>query len=293
MNFCLIIINYNGMKFLPKYLEKIRDECVKYNIKLIISDDNSTDGSIEYLLNNGYDVTVNLGKNKGFAANVNNGVLYAKKLEAYDYFIISNNDIEFKINFLSYFLDTVRYINATIYNCGLIGIKEVNIWNLNDFLNFNPIHFDISNIKIVKSIPGFFLAINNKLINKIGLFDEDYFMYGEDNDYFYRTNKQKFEIVQIDFPALHMSEGSSTNQKKTSWYVYRNSFLFAQKNLSYLETIKLFCSFINQIYNPFLKNSSPSSIRIRRNGFIENNYMLIKSIFWNIKFFIKNKKQKK
>jgi len=280
------------MKYLPTYLSKIRDECFKNNIKLIIADDNSTDGSIDFLNNNGYETTINGRKKNGFAANVNNGILYAMNIDKFDYFIISNNDIEFKINFLSYFFDSLKYIDSNINKAGLIGIKEVNISNFNDFVLFNPIHFNITNFKVVKNIPGFFIAISNKLISEIGLFDEDYFMYGEDNDYFHRTQKCNFEIIQIDFPALHISEGSSKNQKNTSWYVYRNSFLYAQKNLSYFETIKLFCSFINHIYNPFFNNNSPSSLRIRRNGFIENNYMLIRSIYWNIKFFLKNKKQK-
>jgi len=47
------------MKYLPTYLSKIRDECFKNNIKLIIADDNSTDGSIDFLNNNGYETTIN------------------------------------------------------------------------------------------------------------------------------------------------------------------------------------------------------------------------------------------
>lgn len=289
MKFCFIVINYNGINYLPKYLNKIRNECEKLNIKLIITDDNSSDNSLNYLNENGYEVTSNKSSKHGFAANVNNGLKYAATLDNYDFFIISNNDIEFLENFLSCYTKFINEFSSINNKIGIYGVKEINPIDINEFSNFIIPNFNKLEHKKVNEVPGFFFAINSELIKKIGLLDEDYFMYGEDNDYFHKTITNNYRIIQVNLPVLHYSEGSSFESKSTSWYAYRNSLLFAQKNLNLLETIKLFLSILNHIYNPFLKNNSPSSIRLRRNGFIQNNFMLIKSVAWNLKFYIKQK----
>ena len=132
------------------------------------------------------------------------------------------------------------------------------------------------------------------LINKIGYLDEDYFMYGEDNDYFFRCKKNNFMILKSNYNIMHFSEGSSENKLKTSWLIYRNAGLFSIKNLDLISSFRYFLSFLYIIFNPFLKPKHPSVIRIRRSGFFINNLFLIASVFWNLKrlvtIFIKNKK---
>jgi GT2 family glycosyltransferase len=287
MKICLIIINYNGYNFFIKYLDKIIEQCIKNNIKLIISDDNSDDNSINYLTNRNITFTQNNGPRHGFAANVNNGILFAKSLDNFDYYIISNNDIECASMFFDILYKTIGHINENFLNVGLIGFKEINQGDKIHFEKYNFEGYDYNNITQAKEIPGFFFLIKNDLIKSIGLFNEEYFMYGEDNDYFHRAIKAGYKLVNTNIPIMHYSEGSSSNSKRTSWYVYRNSFLFAQLNLNLFATIKLFASFINIIYNPFYKITSPSANRIRRCGFFYNNYLLIKSFFWNFNYFIK------
>jgi GT2 family glycosyltransferase len=288
----MIIVNYNGYNYFKKYLDKIIEQCIKINIELIVTDDNSTDNSINYLTNRNITYTQNKGPRRGFAANVNNGILFAKCIDNFDYYIISNNDIECASNFFELLFKTLNYIKVNFSKVGLIGFKEIHQNNKLNFDKFNYDDYDYKNITQTKEIPGFFFLISNKLIKSIGLLNEEYFMYGEDNDYFYRAKKCGYIILNTNIPILHYSEGSSSNSKTTSWYVYRNAFLYAQLNLNVLSTLNLFASFINIIYNPFYKITSPSANRIRRNGFFYNNYLLIKSLFWNIKYYIKNKIKK-
>ncbi len=288
MNICLIIVNYNGINFLPKYLDKIIFECNLYKIKLIVTDDKSTDDSLSYLQNKNILVTINNSNRHGFAANLNNGILFSKSIGDFDYYIISNNDIEFGSNFFQYLIKTISFLKLNYKNIGIIGFHEINKDKEHLFKNFNYDLYDFKNISSCSEIPGFFFLITKDLINTIGLFNEDYFMYGEDNDYFYRTRSAGFDIINTNIPIMHYSEGSSNNNKLTSWYVYRNIFLFAQNNLNIIETLKLFCAVLNIIYNPFYKVTSPSADRIKRNGFFYNNFLLLKSLIWNFKYLIKN-----
>lgn len=293
MKICLLIINYNGFKYLPNYLQEISNCCQYNGIRFIITDDQSKDESIEFLAQSNYEYTVNRGNKHGFAANINHGIRYALNLEEFDYFIISNNDIEIS----KYLLESIKKVILALISknkqLGIIGFDEINKNRYAYFKEFDYKKFDTDSIKEVDHIPGFFFIISKELINEIGYFDEEYFMYGEDNDYFTRTKKAKFKIFNSFLPVMHYSEGSSTNDRLTSWYIYRNAFLFAQKNLNFLQICKLLLSFLYIIYNPFYHINNPNSSRLRRNGFWYNNYLLIKSLVWNLNYFVTGKFNKK
>ncbi len=285
---CLIIVNYNGMSFLPLYLKQVFLICKKYGIDLLITDDKSTDDSVKFLLDNEYTVTVNKGNTHGFAANVNNGIRYAASIKNYDYYFISNNDIEYSEYFLPLLIKSISNVSEIYSKWGLIGVTEVNPIDKIAYFNFDFINYSTSNFKFVNEIPGFFFVVNQELIEQIGLMDEDYFMYGEDNDYYFRCKKAGFTILSFPIPLMHMSEGSSISSKQTSWYVYRNALLVSQKNFGLGAMFYTFIKFVFIIYNPFYNNTSPSAIRVKRNGFLMNNKFLINSLIWNLKYYYKN-----
>jgi GT2 family glycosyltransferase len=287
MKICLLIINYNGLKHLEAYLGNISGACIKNNISLIITDGQSTDGSIEYLAANGYNYTVTPLPRLGFANNINNGLKYAMSVDSFDYYIISNNDIEINEQLFGVWENVLVNINKIDPKHGLIGFDEVLRDRRDYFAAFRYDTYSFESIKKVSEIPGFFMIIRQAVIATVGFFDEEYFMYGEDNDFFTRSQKAGFTLYNTFLPVLHYSEGSSSNDKLTSWYVYRNAFLYAQKNLGVAGFLRILASFINQIYNPFFKRRNAGNMRVARNGFIYNNYLLIKSLAWNLKYRFK------
>lgn len=289
MNLCLLIINYNGLRYLERYLKGISEACNRNNITLIVTDSGSSDGSLQYLADHAYQYTVTLEPAKGFANNVNHGIQYAMCVSSFDYFIISNNDIEVSGELFPVLKSTLKMINEKFPDNGIIGFDEVLVDRADYFKAFSYSGYESSAVKKVNDIPGFFMIIRKEVIENIGLFDEEYFMYGEDNDFFTRAKKAGFGIYNTFLPVLHYSEGSSADSKKTSWYVYRNAFLYAQKNLGFTGSMKMFLSFINQIYNPFFKDKNAGNARVTRNGFFYNNYLLAKSLAWNIRYFLKRK----
>jgi len=287
MNICLLVINYNGLFFLNKYLEDISKVCSSSTIDLIVSDDKSGDKSIQYLISNNINYTINESNNHGFASNVNNGIKYARGIKEYDYFIIANNDIELREGLFEKVCELLFFLQSKDKFLGIVGFDEIGLDKKKYFEKFDFNQYSLESTISVKDIPGFFFILSKELIDSIGYFDEDYFMYGEDNDYFTRTLKANFTIYNSLLPVMHYSESSSTNYKTTSWYVYRNTFLYARKNLSFIQSIRLFLTFIYIIYNPFYENNSPSALRVKRCGFFTNNYFLVKSIVWNISFYFK------
>ena len=132
----------------------------------------------------------------------------------------------------------------------MLGFTEIN----ESFKKQNLTSQECQVQKKVKTIKGFLYVINLKLIHTIGYFDESYFMYGEDNDYFYRTRKAGFAIYESPIKVFHYSEGSELNSEKNSWLAYRNSIMFARKNLtSGGDNTNSVLSIIQIIYNPFYK----------------------------------------
>lgn len=287
MNICLLIINYNGLRYLERYLQGIADACTLNHIQLIVTDGGSSDGSLPFLADHEYEYTITPEPAKGFANNVNHGIRYAMSRGNFEYFIISNNDIEISNELFPVVKNSLQAINENFPDNGIIGFDEILV-NRNDYFKaFLYSEYSTAAIKKVEDIPGFFMIVRKEVIKVIGFFDEEYFMYGEDNDFFARAKKAGFGIYNTFLPVLHYSEGSSSGSKRTSWYVYRNAFLYAQKNLGFAGTVKMFFSFLNQIYNPLFKNKNAGNARVTRNGFLYNNYLLAKSLVWNFRYFLK------
>ena len=89
MRIGIVVINWNGLELLKKYLKVLIQNSVDHNIYLI--DNNSEDESVSYVRNNYSEVNIiNLDKNYGFAEGYNRGILKVKE----EFVCIINNDVE-------------------------------------------------------------------------------------------------------------------------------------------------------------------------------------------------------
>ena len=84
-------------------------------------------------------------------------------------------------------------------------------------------------------VSGSFCMLRRSVLDKVGLLDEDYFMYGEDIDLSYRILKQGATNWYLPYPILHY-KGEST-QKSSFRYVhvfYQAMLIFFRKHFSHL-----------------------------------------------------------
>ena len=87
----IVILNWNGLTFLQKFLDNIIDNSHGADSLIYIADNGSTDGSVEWLCEQGKNVEViRLGKNYGFAEGYNRAL---ETIEA-KYYLLLNSDIE-------------------------------------------------------------------------------------------------------------------------------------------------------------------------------------------------------
>jgi len=252
----IIIGNYNTKAILQKTIRSI----IKYNkqilFEIIVVDDASTDGSVEYLKQHFPDVRIFVNKtNLGYSKSYNIGTKNARG----PYILHLNSDVLF----LKFELKrAIEYMN-THKNIGILGCRILKkdrrldlpckrsfptIWNIffqsiglsklfpksKLFGRYYLTYLNERSIAQVDCLMGAFMLIRKKVIHKIGYLDEQFFIYGEDIDYCYRAKKAGWNIVY--FPAItvkHIHGGTTNNNKLKHVLLFHQAmFLYYKKHFN-------------------------------------------------------------
>lgn len=78
--------------------------------------------------------------------------------------------------------------------------------------SYNLTYLPEDRILEVDSVMGAFLMIRKAVVEKIGLLDEDFFMYGEDLDWCFRTKAAGFKVMYVPLTTVIHHKGSSSRQ---------------------------------------------------------------------------------
>lgn len=163
----------------------------------------------------------NTRKNKGYAQGVNEGLTEALHADA-DIFVVANPDISIRnLKFPSTIPFDIFSFGMKqedkIYYCG-----EVDKLRLSSHLSLNKPKTKYASCQYVT---GSLLVIKKKVIESVGLFDENYFMYYEDLDYCTRARNSGFTVgIDTTQHYLHY-EVSKKNPEK--------NYLLAKSRLRY------------------------------------------------------------
>ncbi len=275
----VIIPNKNGKVHLSYSLPSLFSTNYD-NYHVVLVDDDSNDDSLEYVASNFRKVTIlkSIGK-RGFAGTVNTGIKHALSSGA-AYIAIFNSDIKV----LSEWLNMVLPIFAREQNVGLVGFTEITKEREELFYNFTVAGTTV-NYNNVRNLAGCLYLCTDAAFKKIGLFDEDYFMYGEDNDFFFRLKSAGFKLLETHVPVWHYGEGSSHDNKLLiTWLAYRNALRFAIKNENLFRVFRMILSLTNQGCNPFIRKPADHPVfkRMRRYNPVFNICLLLGSCTWNL-----------
>jgi len=247
----ILIVGYKSKNDLKECLGSIfKSTYKKFRVFFI---DNCPDGSIEFIKAKFPKVTiVPNNKNLGYAVGNNLLIKEAIKHKA-DYVFILNPDTIIDKDCLKYFL---KQANAKTILQPLLLInrhgKNTNLINTTGgSLNFLGFSY-CSDYKQDKStvfqhdIPiasgaSVFIPIN--ILKKIGLYDENFFMYHEDVDLFWRARLNNYTIKLIP-EALVWHKYSFSRNKNKFFYVERNRLLFLYKNFNLKYLLLIFPIFL-------------------------------------------------
>lgn len=207
----IIIVNYNGKLYLEKCLESIKK--VNYdNLEIIVVDNNSTDGTIEFLVQNYPSIiTLKLDKNYGFAKPNN----IAAKIAKGDFILFLNNDTEVTPNFLSELVQVLAQ-NPEIGICQSLLLKpNGKMDSSGDFIDTIGIVYNskepIDKMREISSARGASMIIRKKLFFDLSGFDEKFFVSFEDVDLGWRTWIMGYKVV-INPKSIVYHHGGKTHE---------------------------------------------------------------------------------
>ena len=262
-NSTIVIPNFNGEKFIMETIRLLRTGLPK--IEIIVVDDASTDGSVTLLKTNKITV-VERSVNGGFAATVNTGLKYIRTKD-YAFALICNSDlVPSQKECISVSESASNFFpNQSV---GIIGFLERDA--------FIPEEINSSDIS------GFLFWIRLEILNDIGYFDERFYMYGEETDFFRRVVASGHKIIQSGVQVSHAAEKSGKSKIMNSWFAIRNCIFLEAKNYRFIEASKKVLALLLVMLRIRGKTNDPSTIRVRRPGFVVGPLMLLAAIFWNI-----------
>ncbi|MDN5316594.1 MAG: hypothetical protein PWR08_718 [Thermoanaerobacterium sp.] len=230
----IIILTYNQIDYTKMCIESIR-KYTKTPYEIIVVDNGSTDGTIEYLeLQNDIKLIKNK-ENRGFAAGCNQGISIAEG----EYIVLLNNDTIVTENWLSNLL----YCLNNAENAGIVGPVTNNISGdqkiITYYKNINDMHefagkFNVQNQKWRKSLRlvGYCMVMRKELFREIGLLDENYGIGNfEDDDLCLRALLKGYNLYINDTTFIHHF-GSVTFKNMDINYaelMKKNEIYFKQK----------------------------------------------------------------
>jgi GT2 family glycosyltransferase len=282
------VLTWNGLEHLKYCIPNII-QCGYDNIEFYLIDNLSEDKSIEWVQSNYPEINIiRNSSNLGYAAGFNQGLEKIKYNE--DAIIaLANNDILIPEKWFHYPMELFD-VDKSI---GVIGF-DIKTGNRNKFDLKLP---DETKCRNVDSVSGCFYLLRANVFNKIGRFDETYYMYGEENDLFHRFKIAGFKLTQTNIPVWHFHEGSSSKRRFfTSYLAYRNRFFFCFSNLKLSSALHSIFGMIFIACSPYLPKTikeSPIVKRERPYNILCNLIMIAVAFLWNLlnvnKIFVKKK----
>lgn len=234
----VIIPNWNGVRYLAPCLASLRSQRFR-DFEVIVVDNASTDDSVEMVQRDYPEVRlVRLATNKGLTGGVNAGIAEARG----DIIVLLNNDTEADENWLAELvgaLDAHPEASMAASKMRLFDRRQV-IHSAGDYYRTDGIPGNrgvweedtgqYDNSDQVFGPCGGAAAYRRSLLDQIGLFDEDLFMYCEDVDMAWRARLAGHRCVFAPQAVVYHHLSATGGGKLASFYTGRNTIYVIVKN---------------------------------------------------------------
>lgn len=319
MRVSVVTPNYNGEKFLKTFLNSLNEDS-EYIGEVIIIDNGSSDGSVEFLKNNSYNfplVLIENSQNLGFAPAVNQGILKAKN----ELIFSVNNDTEIKKGSIKALCELItssqdifsvqakmlQYNNKQLIDD--VG-DEYNLlaWTKKTGENHNSDEY--TEVKEIFSSCAGAAMYKKSILKEIGLFDDNFFAYMEDVDLAIRSKINGYKNLlcpeAIVYHIGSATSGSRHNEFKVRlaarnnvWVVYKNLpiplkvinfiFLFIGFTIKYLFFVKkgFGSTYLAGISEGLSSRNKITKVRFKSEN-IKNYFKIEYKLFINTLKFLKS-----
>ena len=268
-NTLIITLTFNSAGIIPDFAKSFLKNCPGYEHTVI--DNGSSDDTVSAIKNwlpesKLIQLDENTGTSAAWNLAIKNGIISGKK-----YFWILNPDVLIMENTLESLIGLMdafpeigitgpvllySHLKDTIESAGGSFNSRTG---KGSGLNWNNIKLAelSSGVMDVDYVDGGTCLIRRSLIEKTGLFDEDYFMYGEEVDLCMRAKNNGFRIVvNPESTVLHRHQELSKDKFPPSYEIYyrsRNRVMRAFKNFGRKGYYQALGNLIFSMFRPSLK----------------------------------------
>lgn len=245
----IVILNWNGERFLKQFLPLLVDRTDFEGAEIIIADNASTDGSLQYL-NTVFPQlrTVVLDRNHGFAGGYNKALA---QIEA-EYYVLLNSDVEVTEGWLTPLMAYME-ANRDVAACQP-KIKAFHNKNhfehagaCGGFIDYLGFPFcrgrvlglaeedkgQYDQVCDVFWATGACLVIRSEMFWKAGALDDAFFAHMEEIDLCWRLNARGYRLVCVPQSTVYHVGGGTLNVESPhkTYLNFRNNLLMLYKNL--------------------------------------------------------------
>jgi O-antigen biosynthesis protein len=252
----IIIVNYNVKHFVEQCLHSVYKALKGIEAEVFVVDNNSVDGSATLIKEKFPQVILIENKvNAGFSKANNQAIRLSKG----KYVLLLNPDTVVQEDT---FVKTLDFMENTP-DAGGLGVKMVDgkgnflpeskrglptpevafykIFGLaklfpksKRFGRYHLTYLDKNKTHQIDVLSGAFMLLRKETLDKCGLLDEDYFMYGEDIDLSYRIVLSGYKNYYLPDTCIIHYKGESTKKSSINYVFvfYRAMAIFARKHFS-------------------------------------------------------------
>lgn len=248
----IIILNYNGEKFLENCIESIIKE-TKQKFELIIVDNNSPDKSGEKLSKKYESCRFILNKkNVGVSEGLNIGIRNSNGT----HIVLLNNDLIVAPGWLDYLFEAFKQKGNGLYQPKFLKMKDREIidsaGNLISIFGFGfsrekgrKDNFQYNTIEEIGFAAGTCLFCSKEIFDKVGLFDEKLFAYNEDLDLGWRAKLLNYKSYYVPKSIVYHHGSAQWKWSGEKFYLLeRNRWIVLLSNYSIKTILKLLPSLL-------------------------------------------------
>ncbi|MCF0178275.1 MAG: glycosyltransferase family 2 protein [Bacteroidales bacterium] len=249
MDIAIVILNWNGRQMLQQYLPSLLRHTTMPGSFVVVADNGSEDGSVEWLHNNYPQLQIiELDHNYGFTGGYNRAL---KQIDA-DYYLLLNSDVEVTEGW-------IETLAAFMEEHPEVGICQPKLLSYTDKTRFeyagaaggflDRFGYPFCRGRILGNIEkdygqydtpmevfwasGAALMIRSALYHHLGGLDELFFAHMEEIDLCWRAKMLGYQVWAVPTAVVyHLGGGTLPNESPRKLYLnYRNNLLMLHKNL--------------------------------------------------------------
>ena len=275
MKIAFIIVTFNNEKTIQKCLASVLNSKLtsKLSFQVYIIDNASQDQTLKVIALNFKHhnfIISNNKKNLGFAQAVNQGIKLASKKFHPDYFFLLNPDAYLASDCIEKLIDSTHsnyLLRSSLTSPFIFNPRTHRLWFSGgkiNWLKLKTTHLITTKNQLQKInyLSGCCLLIPKKIIRKIGLLDEKFFLYYEDADFSLRAKKAGFTLrIVSQAIAYHLESNSFNSSKKEiqpkDYYLVKSALLFFYKHYPLYAKPYFWINFyLRYFYHKFISQKS-------------------------------------